>query len=197
MKKNFSSQKLRDAESKILYLGNLCGKEVRSLDDINSIIAEQLGYDKDTVRKWRYYNSTGPGDTTIIHKLESLLNCKLYELSAKESNDISKEYTEYAKANINQGYILMKDYITSEDVDSEDYFECFLRNFEKLRACIPTEVFVKMEDFVHQNFEPIIYQPEKIFPGNNLETDLLKIHGINKLLDEFAEKELNPIITMK
>ena len=164
-------------------------KIITNQGDICHILADVLGCDSDTVRKWSYPKSNGPQDPTWVNTLERELNVSLRMSDSdfkiqKEADEVFKDnYNEYAKKSIGTGYILMKKYITSPEVDSEERLVEFWEEFNYLRVSIPTPVFNKMEQFAKDNFDPIIYDSQKIFSDNTLETFLMTIGVIeNKLV---------------
>ena len=181
MKNNFSPKAFREAENKILNEGELCGKEVASLEEINEVLANELGYDKDTVRKWRYDNSNGPGDINVIKQLEDIFKTPLRE---------TRKYSEYAKKQINKGYVLIRRYIRSFDADDENCFCEFEEAFEELKACIPKEVYNKMESFIEEKVKPMVYDPATVFADESIETYVKTTSKISNELDKFADEEL-------
>ena len=179
--RDYNSKALREVENRILKEGILCGKEVGSLEEINEVLACELGYDKETVRKWRYDNSNGPANRETINKMEDILGCSL---SGKT------EYSEYAKKKINEAYVLMRRHINSCEAEDENRYYEFEEAFDDLRGCIPKEIYDKMKTFNKEKIEPITYDYASVFKDDSWETYFKTINEICDELDKFADEEL-------
>lgn len=193
-RKKFNYSALSESIDKHVENGIFLGQNVGCREEVQEIIAKRIGCDLHTVRKWGYNNSNGPKDPTWIEELEKVLDVKL---TIEEGEmDMKKElsYTEHAKENIESLFKLMKDYITSLDVDNEECLCKFWHEFGKYRAGTPLDMFNKLKQFGEENFDPIIYDFQKVCPDGRFETFIMAIVDIDKKLDAFAEQELNPVI---
>lgn len=195
----FMPSKLAETIDNYVMNGTFKGKIITNKGDIFHALSEILGCDSDTVRKWCYPNSNGPKDPTWVNRLEEELRVSLRMNDSEfELKKITKNnYTDFAKKSIIRGYRLMKEHITSPNVDSEKYLVKFWLKFEKLKVSMPSSIYKKMELFARENFDAIVYNPDNIFPDNELNTYFKKIIEIEAKLDKFAEEELNPIIVHK
>lgn len=196
----FDPLKLANEIGTCVNQGIFKGEIVTTKGDMFHILADVLGCDSDTVRKWCYPDSNGPKDPTWINALEKELGVSLRmdedEVRLRKNTVKIPEtnYTEYAKKCIHKGYILMKEHINSPEVTNEECLINFWNDFEKLKASIPTPIYKKMELFSRENFDSIVYNWENIFPDNKLESFLNTIIAIEYKLDKFTEEELNPLI---
>lgn len=193
----FDPLKLADAIKNCVKNGIYKGEIITCREDMYHILAEKIGCSDSSLRKWCLTRSTGPNDPTWVNALEKELGVSLrleeadYLLLMENIAMTKEEYSDYAKKNINKGYVLMKEYISSPYVDDEESLVDFWEELSKLRAGIPKLIFIKMKDFCEENFSPLVYKNSF---DNDLETFLRTVLVIEGKLDKFADEVLNPII---
>ena len=63
----------------------------------------------------------------------------------------------------------MKDYLHSKNVMTEQRFSEMEFAISKLKIAIPKYIFGKIEDFIRDELEPIVYMPELVFAPHLLD----------------------------
>lgn len=122
-----------------------------------------------------------------------------------------------ALRDLGECYSFMKKYLHSQYVSNEEEYLELRRRLTRRKIGIPKDVYAKIEEFVDQNFAPIVYNHMETFaacytehigvmdedgvfhvPGNKIEAYRSLFNGIindiEKRLQEFAIKELYPLV---
>lgn len=131
-----------------------------------------------------------------------------------------QNYSDFTKQQIQIAYSEMKKYIRSKEVDSEDRYIEMEQKLDELKVSIPRELYCEITNFKETYLSPIIYDKGETFKSVNIEgvgcyteegefiIQLEKegykviakyidvIIDIERKLDEFAMKELYPILVM-
>lgn len=126
--------------------------------------------------------------------------------------------TDFNKNAIFECYKLMKDYLHDDEVESEKCFSKMSEEVDKLKIAIPQEIYGKIDQFIGDNLAPIVYEPEETFKEcysddigfyndrgqweirddegmkNLCKAFILKLFDIEDELEEFAMKELHPLL---
>lgn len=197
--------------------GIFLGKRVKSKEQLYDLLSEKLNLSRDVIKKWTQPNSKGPSNPTDLKNVEDLLGIKLWNYS--DCRFPSIQYSEQCKHNTQKCYILLKDYLNSEDVEDESYYIKVRFEIDKLKIAIPDNIFSQIIEFIDKEIKPIIYNPEEVFAslytekygvmGNDGtfhikdESALYQILGkhieiiidIEKKLDEFALTVLSPVLS--
>lgn len=194
------------------------GRVVKSKEDIYKYLAKKLFVSVDTVKGWTRLKSRGPRDPQVRKELEVILGVALWmDIEVDEMEDKKTSYSDFVKKNISECYSLMKDYLHSEDIQEEEVY-CIMRfELEKKRISIPKHIFKKISNFADEYLDPIVYDYDNLFKecytsdighykDNVFQIDtedgtmkhisrfFNKIIEIEKKLDDFAMKELYPIL---
>ena len=127
-------------------------------------------------------------------------------------------YSETTKKAILDCFAAMKDYLHDDDARTDKCFFEMEHTISKLKIAIPQPLIDKIEAFIQEELEPIIWMPEIVFSAHHIEdvvydedsmtffptteksANLLEIHyrtvlfDIDRLLDEFGTKEFRPYI---
>ena len=85
----------------------------------------------------------------------------------------------------------MCEYINSQEVGEEERLGQLWCEFEKLKAGIPKEIYKKMEDFMTEYFDPMIWNFEPEITQEFLDC----INETKEKLSEFCENEITPIVS--
>lgn len=131
-----------------------------------------------------------------------------------------QNYSDFTKQQIQMAYSEMKKYIRSKEVDSEDRYIEMEQKLDELKVSIPRKLYCKITNFKEKYLSPIIYDREEIFNSVNIEgVGSYTVEGkliiqskaegykiiaktieilidIERKLDDFAMKELYPILVM-
>ena len=76
---------------------------------------------------------------------------------------MNKNYSQITKKSILKCFKLMKEYITSEDVEEMDAFEKMVSKVDKLLPAIPEELFAQIKEFISDKLAPIVYERDTTF----------------------------------
>lgn len=197
------------------------GHLVKSKETLYRLLGEELHVSYHAVKGWTRKDSNGPGDEEVLKDLKNLLGAdmtKFIEDIHKEEKNVSTTYSDFVKENIQKGYDLMIDYITSDDVEDENEYCKMRAELSKLQIVIPTEIFDKMEKCADDLLEPIIYDHDNFFAelyteelgyfdedhAFHLKSEeatfkhmglfLEKIWDVQKKIERFGMEELYPVL---
>lgn len=206
---------------KIAEVHRFKGHRVKNKEAVYRLLSELLHVSYSTVKGWNRENTTGPGDEDVLRKLEELLGTTLTTdmiVEEEEIGEMTARYSEFVKENIMKCYDLIMEYLHSEEIESEEVF-CKMRNaLNRYKVGIPKVIFDKIEDCVDTYVEPMIYDEnfwaelytedigyyeedgktfhlrseDAIFKQAGLFYS--KILEVEKKVEEFAMKELYPIL---
>ena len=100
--------------------------------------------------------------------LEKVLGIAEGELGRKglgkmKENKTENKLTDFNKQAIHSCYMLMKDYIHSDDVESEDCFADMCAEVEKYKIAIPEEIYAAIQKCIDECLAPIIYEERDTF----------------------------------
>lgn len=148
------------------------GKRYKCKEDIYEAIADKLHLQKETVKSWIRKDSGGPGDMEVWRELENLFECSfvkkavddIVETTTEEERSIlQKTYSDFVKMHILECYNIMKNYLSSDDVEFEEAYVAMCTELSKHEMAVPPEIYKKIEDFCETHLAPIIYDPETVF----------------------------------
>lgn len=172
----------------------------------------------ETIKSWERRNSNGPRDPKTKKDLEKIFGVT-FDREVNSNKEEGYTMNDFVRQKIFECYNLMKDYVRSEEVESEDAY-CEMRyQLEKKKIAIPQEIFAKIASFADVELGKIIYDyentfaatktdelgyidedgcfnysdEEATFKGIILSLDI--ILKIERKLDNFGEEELSPILT--
>lgn len=113
-------------------------------------------------------------------------------------------------------YCLMKDVVSSENIEDNDYLCDKMHEIEKYKITMPEELYAKIDAFIMKNIAPIaepdfwqeLQKPEYgetnqkgCFEVNSEESlksicglFMKRVFELNQIVDSFAEKELRPYL---
>ena len=149
--------------------GEIFESKIQSKEGIYKKIAEKMFVEADTVKSWTRPSSTGPGTDEMIVKLENLLNVSEGSLGRRENSKEMKyentyvKVSEYSKKAIHDCYILMKEYLHDDEVESEDCFSKMYADVERNKIAIPSHIYSQITECIDTILAPIIYEQEKTF----------------------------------
>ena len=194
----FDYRKLRDAINECVKAGQFDGNIVTSKSEMCAVLADILGCESDTVRKWTYDGSNGPKDPTYVNALEKTLGVSLRfneaEIGEMEIEAARRSYSEYAKQSVKAVGELLIGYADSWEWDEEDRYIEMYEQLHLYRPSTPVRTYAKVEKFVRKYFEPVVYAHEKVCPDGQFETYLKYIKEVTEKLYAFVDDELNPIV---
>lgn len=222
----WDSQKFRKSVGEMAKSYRAQGdKNMNSCEKLYNYLADEvLHYSYDTVKSWTRSNSNGPKDKDVVEQLENFFSTSFEKeeinIISEEKEFIMKEtYSNFVKEKLYEAYILMKDFVSFENFEDEDYY-CNMRSeLRKLQCCIPEPIYEKIDKFADDTLEPIIFDRDVVFEeannseyayveGNTIrivnddENNLRmymrlifkKLYDIENEIDEFAMKEFYPIL---
>ena len=71
---------------------------------------------------------------------------------------------EFSKKAIFKCYVLMKDYLHDDEVESESCFGKMFQEIDKMKIAIPESIYKKITQFMDEWLAPIVYERETCFP---------------------------------
>ena len=208
---------------KIKEEGTFCGEPVRYKEDIYTKIGERLYLDRETVKNWIKKDSKGPTAENLT-KLEKLLGVSLVLVEKEEvvENEpevmMSGNYSEFVKNNIKEAYKFLREVCYKNVFLREEPYIDMAMGLDALRICIPKEIFEKIEKFIEEKIEPMVYDTENFLADTYDDTmgyfdvdhefhfvdedartrqfvlRMKKIFGVQEELEEFAMREFYPIL---
>jgi len=165
---SWDSFSFKRALNKIKKKGSINNNDIKTKENIYDYLASELAFSRDTVKGWSRPTSNGPKDEKTVRTLEKLIGVKRYEFEDRKEIDNIMNDTETALTDINKQaiftmYKLMKDYLLSDKVEDEDHYSEMWSELETQKLLVPTDLCDKVSDFVNENLEPIVSDPEKTF----------------------------------
>ena len=102
----------------------------------------------ETIKSWtRPTNTTGPRDWETKEKLKEIFGVCFEREDVASKKEEGYTMNEFSRQQIMECYSLMKDYVTSDEVESEDAY-CEMRyQLEKKKIAIPHIIFEKILAF--------------------------------------------------
>ena len=150
--------------------GMVLHQKVTTKEQIYEVLGTELGYSVETVKSWGRPTSNGPTENEIIAQLEKILEVPEKELGRRTDKlmNIAKPKSQSTISDFNKKVIYdcykeMKEYLHSDDVESEDRFTEMYNNILQCEIAMPAELFEKIKLFVDSNLAPIVYESNKIF----------------------------------
>ena len=160
---------VRELEA-IKKCGVFNGKQVKSKEKIYDELVMMLGYEKDTLKSWARINSNGPYYEEDRVKLEEILGLQkgaLYIVEQRKGGNgkmrTDVKISEVTRQAILSCYISMREYLRSDEVESEERFIEMEYEVQKLKIAIPQFVFGEIEGFIDKELAPIIYDKKTVF----------------------------------
>ena len=126
---------------------------------------------------------------------------------------------DFSKNAVWKCYELMKNYLHDDEVEYESCFVAMFQEIDKIKIAIPEAIYQKITQFMDDSLAPIVYEREKTFSAcysdevgfYNAEGRweirdeegmkklcmefMLKLMEVEDELDEFAMKELYPLLS--
>ena len=196
------------------------GRYVKNKEALYLLLKEELHVSYSTVKGWGRPTSKGPGDQSVLEKLEGLLETKLTFIEVEQEDNIMKveKCSDFVKNNIKDCYNLMIDFLHSDECENEEVYCKMREELRKYRIAVPKDLFAKIEECVDTYLDPIIYDHNNFFAELYTEdmgcfdedsifhlkdeTSTLKHLGlyldkmikVEKAIESFAMKELYPIL---
>lgn len=138
------------------------GVRVYSKEDVYQEVAMLCNMSPETVRKWACENSKGPRDKQTLECLEEIFGKEFVEKNGKYP---IKKYSEYAQKAILSIYSTMCDFFSCEEEEREEIWWKIIDNMEKSKLVIPSVEYNKIEKYLQENIEDLVFDEEKAFPG--------------------------------
>ena len=191
--------------------------------EVYELTAKEIGWDKDTVKSWTRATSKAPGNNDKIVTFEKSLAAPEDSVRRKEEKKMKNDkqeirLTDFNKQAIHSCYMLMKDYIRSDEVEDEECFANMCAEVEKYRIAIPQEVYEEISKCIDEFLAPIVYENHVTFAQcftddlGSFDNEgvwhmkdeeavrkscmyfMMKLVEIEKSVDDFAMKKLYPIL---
>lgn len=150
--------------------GTILHQKVTTKEQIYEALGKELGYSTETVKSWGRPTSNGPTENDVIAYIEKILGVSENELGRRSEKimnvtkpNIQSTISDFNKKLIYDCYKEMKDYLHSDDVESEDRFCEMYNNISKCEIAVPAELFKKIDQFVDDNLAPIVYDRKETF----------------------------------
>lgn len=211
--------------------GILMDDKVKTKENVYELLAEKIHCSKDTVKSWSRSSNNGPNDNDMIVSLEKVLGIPEGLLGRREEKKMEKDdkmkkeeqevrLTDFNKQAIHSCYMLMKDYIHSDEVENEDCFAKMCAEVDKYRIAIPQEIYEEINQCIDAFLAPIVYEYHDTFAQCftddigyfdndgvwNIKDEeagrkscmyfLMKLVEIEKSVDNFAMEKLYPRLMM-
>jgi len=205
--------------------GTILHQKVTTKEQIYEALGNELGYSAETVKSWGRPTSNGPTENDVIAQIEKILGVSENELGRRTDKimNVTKSknqgtISDFNKKIIYDCYNEMKEYLHSDDVESEDRFSKMYNNILKCEIAIPAELFKKIKLFIDSNLAPIIYESDETFkscytedigsfnkdgvfcPHDEESTHklcinfMLVLFNIEQKVDDFAKNDLSPYL---
>lgn len=145
---------------KIVESGTFMGKSVKNKEELYNSISSLLFVSYDTVKSWTRKNSNGPGDASVLEKLEQLLGTTLVKENKQENVEVvvmKDKYSDFVKENVKRCYDMLFDYVIEKDIENEARYCQIRTEIRKTKIAIPQEIYGKIEAFADEYLDPIIY----------------------------------------
>lgn len=137
------------------------GEAVYSKEDVYQEVAILCNMSPETVRKWACEGSKGPRDKQTLQCLEEIFGTELVKRTGKYPIKKCSEFTQKAILSI---YSTMCDFFLYEDNEREEIWWKVMDNMEKSKLVIPSEEYDKIEKYLRENIEDMVFDEEKVFP---------------------------------
>ena len=195
--------------------------DVKTYTDIYACIAVETNLGISTVKNWKCRSSGGPGRQSDYVKLGEIFGVdpgaflieesELGEQSEEVTNNKEKVedvyMTEFCKKNVFECYKLMKEFLTSMDIEDEDKYAELLSSIKTYEIAVPKDVFGKIYDFANvvlgEEIDRIYQENEDSLQAIALdEVESIKVLGeffekiwkMDQKLEKFGREELMPVL---
>lgn len=216
-------EKYRSVIKAIKENGTFKESNIKSKEQIYELIGKAVGVEKDTAKSWTRESSSGPGDNNLVANVEKALGITVGLLGRREEKPMKKEkqrfkLTDFNKNAIQSCYMLMKEYIHSDEVEDEDCFANMCAEVGKYRIAIPEEIYKEIQQCIDEFLAPIVYEYRDTFAlcfaddigywGNDdiwhIKDEegmrkscmyfIMKLVEIEESVDNFAMEKLYPVL---
>lgn len=143
--------------------GRFMGNDVTTKEQIYELIGKTIYVDAGTAKSWGRPSSNGPGSNDLLIKLEKAFGIDEGLLGRKEYKDVKEDkqnikLTDFNKQAIHNCYMLMKDYIHSDEVENEDCFADMCAEVGKYKIAIPEKIYGAIQKCIDEYLAPIVYE---------------------------------------
>ena len=208
--------KFNDVCSKIKEQGEFHGYPIYSKEELYEKIADEIHIPKERIKKWTQQGSKGPRNPEDLKAIEELFGISFWNYSDYQSPYNS--CSDFSKKSTQKCYQIIKKYLQSWDLENESRLVKMVGKIDKLRVSIPPDIYKKIQKFITEEIDALTYDYENIFSAmyneeygffdedhvfhikgekefNQMLGEYLKVvHNVETRLDEFAMKELSPVI---
>lgn len=136
------------------------GEPVFSKEEVYQKIAPLCYATPEQVKSWTLKNSKGPRDLVQLEKLEEIFGEELVDRNGKYP---IKKYSELTQKAILSIYSIMCDFFLYDE-EREEFWWKVMDSMEKSRLIIPKEEYEKIEQYLRDNLEEMVFDKEKVFP---------------------------------
>lgn len=161
-------QKYKGLINTIKKSGSFMGSNVTTKEQIYGLIAKTIHVDADTAKSWTRPSSNGPGSNELLIELEKALGIAEGSFGRKEYKEVKEDkqeikMTDFNKQAIHSCYMLMKDYLHSDEVENEDCFAEMCAEVGKYKIAIPEEIYEAIQKCIDEYLAPIVYEYHDTF----------------------------------
>lgn len=169
----FSPTRLKSAVKEVRKIGVFQGMPISRDDDIYGIVAERLGNEADTVRRWTSKGAKGPRDINMVIEMEKMFAgfpLREPEESESELMQLGKTWNgnvpDIRSGCILKAYSRMRRYINSEEPENEEIFIEFYDDMEEMFITLPRSLALQLKEYIHEKFQPIVYNYKEVFKND-------------------------------
>lgn len=198
----------------------ICGIRCGSKRAVYQALANYLNLSKATVESWARKKNRGPSSNEDYEKVQEIFGISFDDENSgiEKGKILGGERTmicsDFTKQKIFECYELMREFLTTKDVQDENEFSNMCTKIDNNCIAIPNSIRRDIHRFIADQFEPLVYDAENSFSEmlkygaekdgifvvtKGKETEFMasyykKIYEVDQKLISFAEENLTPIL---